>query len=275
MSASALTNVLAAEKRAPAVASRSSLDRLLRVLDLFSVERPEWTADAIGEVMGVSRATQYRYIKALATAGLLASAGEGSYRLGPRFVAMDRQIRLSDPLLTCGPPVMSAACRQLGHGQLLCTFFGDAVLCIHQESMDPAIQSSMERGRPFPLFRGSPSRCILAWLPDAHLRRLMLEHAHEIREAGLGHSWSEVRQKIREVRATGYYVGRGEIDRQLMGVAVPILRPTGDIAASLTTILPIQDLSPNQLARVVTVTRAAADEISARLNRDPQLSSRP
>lgn len=247
--------------------SQSSLDRLLRVLDLFSVERPIWTADEIGEVMGVSRATQYRYIRTLTNAGLLASAGNGAYRLGPRFVVMDRQIRLSDPLLTVGPPVMRAACRQLGHAQLLCTYFGDEVLCIHQESVDPTIRSSMERGRPFPLFRGSPSRAILAWLPDAHLRRLMLEHAHEIREMGLGSNWTEFRQWIKDTRATGYYVGRGEIDKELMGVGVPILGPGGEVAASLTTILPLQELAPRQLDKVVRVTRAAADEIAAALAR--------
>ena len=53
----------------------SSLERLLRVIDLFTPEQPQWTADRIGEVMAVSRATQYRYIKNLMNAGLLAPAG--------------------------------------------------------------------------------------------------------------------------------------------------------------------------------------------------------
>lgn len=245
--------------------SQSSLDRLLRVLDLFSVERPLWTADEIGEVMGVSRATQYRYIKTLTIAGLLAAAGDGCYRLGPRFLVMDRQMRLSDPLLTYGPPAMREACRELGHAQLLCTYFGDEVLCIHQESANPTIRSSMERGRPFSLFRGSPSRSIMAWLPESHLRRLMLEHAHEIREVGLGQNWSEFRQRLREIRAAGYYVGQGEIDKDLMGVAVPILRPTGEVAASLTTIMPLQILAPERLRQCLEITGKAASRIAKSL----------
>lgn len=256
-----------ADRPDPPAGPQSSLDRLLRVLDLFTLERPLWTADQIGEVMGVSRATQYRYIRTLTSAGLLAAAGDASYRLGPRFVVMDRQIRLSDPLLTYGPPVMRRACQKLGHAQLLCTYFGDEVLCVHQESVDPAIRSSMERGRPFPLFRGSPSRAILAWLPDNHLRNLMLEHGQEIRESGLGGNWAEFRQKIREIRATGYYVGRGEIDRDLMGVGVPILRPNGEVAASLTTILALQDLPRKRMETIVAATRAAARDIGEQLER--------
>ncbi|MCW5653030.1 IclR family transcriptional regulator [Hydrogenophaga sp.] len=259
--------------------SSSSLDRLLRVIDLFTPDRPQWTADEIGQVMGVSRATQYRYIKALTSSGLLASAGagDGGYRLGPRFVVLDRQIRLSDPLLQLGPPVMARASRKLGAAQLLCTYFGDQVLCIHQESVDPAIHSSMERGRPFPLFRGSPSRAILAWLPDSQLRSLMLAHAQEIHAAGLGANWNEFKQKVRAIRADGHYIGRGEIDEDLMGVGVPILRDDGDVVGSLTTIMPLRERRTTELERVIQATRAAAEEIASGLTPStpvPQLRSR-
>ncbi|HYZ34240.1 MAG TPA: IclR family transcriptional regulator [Crenalkalicoccus sp.] len=255
----------AAEGGETATGQQSSLERLLRVIDLFTPERPQWTADEIGEVLGVSRATQYRYLKALTGAGLLASAGHGSHCLGPRFIVIDRQIRLSDPLLRHGPPAMARACRELGHAQLLCTYFGSQVICVHQESVDPNIHSSMERGRPFPLFRGSPSRAILAWLPDAQLRNLMLAHAPTIREEGLGGTWAEFRRWVKKVRADGYYHGRGEIDRDLMGVGVPILRTDGDLVGSLTTIMPRQDLPPDALRRYVEVTRGAAEEIASHL----------
>lgn len=247
---------------------QSSLERLLRVIDLFTPEKPEWTADQIGVVLEVSRATQYRYIKALTNAGLLAPAGDGRHRLGPRFVVIDRQLRLSDPLLQHGRPVMARACRELGNAQLLCTYFGNVVLCLHQERVNPAIHSSMERGRPFPLFRGSPSRAILAWLPDSHLRNLMLSHSHEIREAGLGANWSEFRQRIKEIRSRGYYIGRGEIDQDLMGVGVPILRSSGELVGSLTTIRPLDEIGPQELDRYIRITRAAAAEIGANLDRD-------
>jgi len=248
------------------VGAQSSLERLLRVIDLFTPEKPEWTAEEIGAVMGVSRATQYRYIKNLTNAGLLALARDNCYRLGPRFIVLDRQIRLADPLQQHGPRVMVKACQALGHAQLLCTYFGNQVLCVHQESVDPSIHSSMDRGRPFPLFRGSPSKAILAWLPEGQLRNLMLSQAHAIREAGLGSTWAEFRQWVKKVRAEGYYVGRGEIDQDLMGVAVPIVRGDGELAGSLTTILPLQDLSPKALAHCVKVTGEAALEIAARLD---------
>lgn len=243
----------------------SSLDRLLRVIDLFTPELPVWTADEIGAVLEVSRATQYRYLKALTGAGLLASTGNGDYRLGPRFIVIDRQIRQSDPLLRHGPPAMARACRELGHAQLLCTYFGSQVICIHQESVDARIKSSMERGRPFPLFRGSPSRTILAWLSTAELRNLMLANASIIQQEHLGSNWNEFYQWVKNVRADGYYIGRGEIDRSLMGVGVPILGRSG-LVGSLTTIMPLRNLPDETLQKIVATTRNAAEEIADHLD---------
>lgn len=250
------------DEEAASAAPQSSLDRLLHVIDLFTPERPEWSAEQIGEVMGVSRATRYRYLRTLTAAGLIAPAGSGMYRLGPRFIVLDRQIRLSDPLLRFGLPVMARFRKSHGHAQLLCTYYGDQVLCIHQESADPSIHSSMDRGRPFPLFRGSPSRSILAWLPENHLRNLMLAHPHEIRETGLGSNWLEFKQRIREIRAAGHYIGRGEIDHDLMGIGVPVLHANGTVVGSLTTIMPIKNLQSPRLKGYIEATMAAAEEIS-------------
>ncbi|MDO8413465.1 MAG: hypothetical protein Q7S51_06735, partial [Gallionellaceae bacterium] len=57
--------------------------------------------------------------------------------------------------------------------------------------------------------------------------------------------------------------GKGEIDPGLMGIGVPILREDGDLAGSLTTILPLHELSPIALERVVLKTQRAAAEISS------------
>lgn len=243
----------------------SSLERLLRVIDLFTSDRPIWTADEIGEVLHVSRATQYRYLKALVNSGLLASSGNGHYRLGPRFVVIDRQIRMSDPLLRHGSPAMLRAVNEIGHAQLLCTYFGNQVICVHQESADARIKSSMERGRPFPLFRGSPSRTILAWMSTAELKNLMLAHSSEIQRENLGDNWHEFLQWAKDVRARGYYVGRGEIDRSLMGVGVPVMGRNG-LIGSLTTIMPLRKLTDEALEKIVIVTQNASQEISDHLD---------
>ena len=210
----------------------TSITRVLGILDLFTPETPVWTADALVDRLGLARATIYRYVRALCDAGFLVPVSGAGYVLGPRFIEFDRSIRLADPLLQIVPPVMAELRAAVNGAQLLCAFYGLRVMTVLQDRTDPAITMSMERGRPFPLFQGSPSRVILAHLPPYQLRNMFLHHQREIAAAGLGESWAEFRDGLRAIRRTGYLVA-SDIDKALVGISAPIFHAPGAVAASL------------------------------------------
>ena len=127
-----------------------------------------------------------------------------------------------------------AELRQAVNGaQLLCAFYGLRVLSVLQDKTDPNITMSMERGRPFPLFQGSPSRVILAHLPTYQLRNLALNHQAAIAAAGLGENWTEFRDAMRVIRKTGYLVASAISTRPWSGISAPIFHAPGAVAASL------------------------------------------
>jgi DNA-binding IclR family transcriptional regulator len=210
----------------------TSITRVLGILDLFTPDTPVWTVDMLVDRLLLGRATVYRYIRALCDAGFLVPVSGAGYVLGPRFIEFDRSIRLADPLLHIVPPVMAELRDVVNGGQLLCAFYGLRVLTVLQDKTDPAITMSMERGRPFPLFQGSPSRVILAHLPTYQLRNLALNHQKEIAAAGLGENWTEFRDGLRAIRRTGYLVA-SDIDKALVGISAPIFHAPGAVAACL------------------------------------------
>ena len=73
--------------------SRSSGDRLLMALALFTIERPQWTVEAAAERLGVSAQTAYRYFKQLTGTGLITPVAGAGYMLGPAIIQMERQIQ--------------------------------------------------------------------------------------------------------------------------------------------------------------------------------------
>ncbi|MEP9386043.1 IclR family transcriptional regulator C-terminal domain-containing protein [Mesorhizobium sp. KR9-304] len=248
--------------RTPKPGTKSS--RLLAVLDLFSVEAPVWTVETMAGPLGVAPATAYRYVRDLCEAGLLIQAAGGGYALGPRFIEIDRQIRIADPLLKIGPRIMeSLRDRQVG-AQLLCSFYGTRVLCIHQDRSDDRISMSMERGRPFPLFLGAPSRIILANLPSYHLKSLFLSHSREIERAGLGAGWHEFKERLKSIRKRGIYVG-SEIDAELVGVAAPIFRAPATVVASLCMVRLRAEATGDVLTVLEAKARLGAEAISTKL----------
>jgi DNA-binding IclR family transcriptional regulator len=242
----------------------TSITRVLGILDLFTPDTPVWTVDALVEHLSLGRATIYRYVKALCDAGFLVPVAGAGYVLGPRFIEFDRSIRLADPLLQIVPPVMAELRDVVNGGQLLCAFYGLRVLSVLQDKTDPNITMSMERGRPFPLFQGSPSRVILAHLPTYQLRNLALNHRAAIAAAGMGENWAEFRDGLRAIRRTGYLVA-SDIDKALVGISAPIFHAPGAVAASLCLVRLKHDVTPDDAAFLGRLAVDACRRISSDL----------
>jgi DNA-binding IclR family transcriptional regulator len=246
------------------VQGETSVTRVLGILDLFTPEAPVWTVDMLVERLALGRATVYRYIRALCDAGFLVPVSRAGYVLGPRFIEFDRSIRLADPLLQIVPPVMSDLREAVDGAQLLCGFYGLRVLCVLQDKTDPNITMSMERGRPFPLFQGSPSRVILAHLPTYQLRNLALNHQAAITAAGLGDNWMEFRDAMRAIRKTGYLVA-SDIDKALVGISAPIFHAPGAVTASLCLVRRRENMTEADASALGQLAINACQRISAEL----------
>lgn len=242
--------------------ARSSPEKVLGLIDLFTEDAPRWTIDAMASRLQLARTTAYRYAKTLVDAGFLASISQGVFVLGPRFIELDRQIRLGDPLLRVAPPIMQANRDKVGGIQLICSYYGERVICVCDDVVDRGIFSSFERGRPFPLFRGGPSRVILAHLSNRQLQTLMLQHAQEIAQAGLGNNWKEFSRRLRDIRQLGYYAARGEIHPENFGVSAPIFHATG-VAGSITVARALHRMKDGDIPLLIELAVDAAAKINA------------
>ncbi|QVQ29380.1 IclR family transcriptional regulator [Achromobacter deleyi] len=243
----------------------STPDRMLSILDLF---RDDTTAAFQEDVMAhleCSRATAYRYLKSLTESGLLAPTAGGAYVLGSRIIELDRHLRKHDPLMRAARDVMRATGDELHANLMLCSYYGDKVMCVDRYWTDHSIESSYARGRPFPMFRGATAKPILANLPPYQLRNLMLWHAAEIREAGLGEDWDEFRANLKRLRAAGVCVSHGEVDRGLMGIGAAIFSPEQKVVGSLVFIAAEAHTSAERLDVLQARIQVAAAEVSQNL----------
>ncbi len=249
----------------------SSGDRLLAVLALFTVERPEWTVDAAAESLHVSATTAYRYFKRLTKAGLISPVSGASYALGPAIIQMDRQIQMCDPMLNAARGVMADLIQYAAEGSivLLCRLFHDRVMCMHQVmGRGPQMPVSYERGRLMPLYGGATANIILAHLPTRTLKSLYAHDAAAVARSGLGKSWNEFRTHLARLRREGVAVSKGEIDPGRVGIAAPIFDRDGAVLGSLSFVLPAQRADTTLIGRIAPVTSAGAREIERVMNHE-------
>lgn len=238
-------------------------ERAFKLLGLFSIERPTWTAEQIASKLDVAVSSAYRLIGSLSKAGLVDAITPGQYVLGPGIIQLDRQIQLTDPLLRAAVPVMNEMITMAPPGStiLLCRAFRDHVLCVHQVIGGPQTPVSYERGRPRPLFRGATSKAILAFMPPRALKRLYGTYAEDIKSAGLGQRWSEFLGTLRGWRKAGYVLANSEVDRGRFGIAAPVLNGDRNAIGSLSYVIDADKADERTINRLAPLIMATAREV--------------
>src|SRR6478609_4668542 len=88
-------------------ALKTTSDRVLSVLALFTREKSDWTVEEAAAAIGVPVSTAYRYFRSLSSAELIMPYLQGRYVLGSAIIEYDYAMRLHDPLLAAAHKVVA------------------------------------------------------------------------------------------------------------------------------------------------------------------------
>jgi DNA-binding IclR family transcriptional regulator len=240
----------------------SSQEKMLSILDQFSVEAPVWSAEDLVARMGLPASTCYRYLKSLHRSGLLARVGSGSYVVGPRVLAMDRISRSSDPVYRIGSPVVRALSQRTEFSSLLSVLYSESVMCVQQVAAQDAPEGLFGRGQQRPLATGATANIILAHLPAHQLRSVFTKQRERIAQAGLGNNWEEFRGKLKTIRQQGFCFSLGEYRPGIAGIAAPLFNREGEVLGSIAIATATQTPRLEEFKALTPVVIEAAAEIS-------------
>lgn len=206
----------------------TSLRKMLNVLEMFSSTSMILDIDTIAQSLQLSRPTAYRYIKELCDSGLLTKK-EGHYTLGPKIPELDWLIREHDPLIYSSRKIMSDLAELTGLSVFICVFYNDQTIKVHLGAATSATDtstSSLERGRPLPLFKGAPSKAIVSFLKGRQLRKFFDESIDNNLEYNC--TWKEFSQETKLIRKDGYCFTSDELGIGFEGIAAPIINTDTD-----------------------------------------------
>ncbi|WP_338664527.1 IclR family transcriptional regulator C-terminal domain-containing protein [Pararoseomonas sp. SCSIO 73927] len=250
----------------------SGFQRYADLLNLFDEGRSDWSIPAISEALGVPSSTIYRTVRELMAEGFLEPALEGHYRLGSAFIAFERLIRTTDPIVRIGgellPDIVAQA--RVPAVAVLARLFGRQVMCV-ADAAPPgaAVRTSYERGRPRPMLRGATSKVILAQLPSRRLNRLL---ETEVDPHPLAPEPVALRAELTAIRRRGYCITRGEVDEGVVGIAAPVPVPERALVASLSLVVSeaaLDDATERRLTLLVVSTANIMTEELRRLGQVP------
>ncbi|TAL52069.1 IclR family transcriptional regulator [Pandoraea sp.] len=243
----------------------SSIAKLLSILELFSEARPFLSAEQVAAELDCSIPSAYRYLRELVESGILVRFAGGEYGLGPRIIKLDYHLRVSDPLLRAGQPIMKELAEHSGFDVVMSRWYGSELVDTYRETHDTTLDLRYGRGRPRPLFLGAAPKAILSTFPKAKLAALFEQHAEEIAAAGLGTSLEAFRANLLKIRRAGFYLSNGELEEGVSAIASPLFTDdSGEAVGSIALVVPSRRLEILNLDRLVDTLKDAAARTSAR-----------
>jgi DNA-binding IclR family transcriptional regulator len=151
---------------------------------------------------------------------------------------------------------------------LLCRWYKDKVLCVHQERSTDMFQSNYERGRGRPLLRGAASRVILAHLSTAALTRLHQAQAEEFAIAGLGRTLDDVRENLKAIRKAGCDISTGQVTAGVTGIAAPVFDGRQSVIGSLSLTIGEAEITAERLKVISDRVRFCARIVTNTMSRE-------
>ncbi len=240
----------------------SSLEKALRLLDLFSLEHPALTLAQLTEASGLPRATTHRLLSTLRDLGYLqydptARVFRLGYKLLERGFLVSEQIELRP----VARPHMERLRDQTGETVSLQVVDGDEG--IYVEKLEPLAGFRLwtRVGMRRPLHAGCSMKVLLAHLPSDRIERVIRRGLTALTPLTLTDA-GRLKRDLLSIRTKGYSVTFGESHPGVHGVAAPVRDHTGGVVASISILGPAARIPRERIPDLVARVTRAAREIS-------------
>ena len=243
-----------------------TLEKGLRLLNLFDVEHQQWSLRELREATGESKTNVLRITKTLEGLGyLVRDPASGKLRLGSSIVRLSYvTLSHSELVRTAVQPMrrLSQAVKEtvdiMVEVELGCLM---SLYDVAPRFLGP--QPSTGRITQ-PGITTAASKIFVAFRPEGTWDEIIAALVRPLTELTITDP-RELREQLIMVKQDGVAFDRGEWNLELVGVAAPIFGPQGGVRASISIVAPFELSGPEEVALRADAVRATAAEISAEL----------
>jgi DNA-binding IclR family transcriptional regulator len=251
------------------------LDKVLRILQLFTVERPEWTASEISRRLAIPLPTAHRIVRSLESHNYLMRVDAG-YRLGLSAIDLGRRATASLDLRLALRPALKLLARETGETVLLSVYSQRprGALCIDRVETNHSLRLSLDTGRITPLHAGASSKAILAF-SDPEVIEDVLSQPLESQTESTVTDPETLREDLRLIRKRGWSFSYEENDAGAWGLATPVLTGDRHLLGVLGVAAPTPRFSADTKRAFIDALLAAARDSTTEFTNKPEVALPP
>jgi IclR family pca regulon transcriptional regulator len=237
------------------------LGKGLRVIELFSDERPRLTATQAGELAGLTRTAARRYLLSLVHYGYADTDGKHYWllpsilRLGQSYLEAARLPRLVRPFL-------HQLSMQTGETANLSVLDGHEIVYLARSNSPRVLSIGFQPGARMPAHVVSPGFAILSTFDEAAFMAWLGAHDFGRFTGFTITDREDFRASVASARRQGYWLAEQYIDIGLRGIAAPIFDRQGRCAGAVSMTFQSQGYPDDRpLTALLPPLRQAAQHI--------------
>jgi IclR family transcriptional regulator, pca regulon regulatory protein len=244
-----------------------ALAKGLRILSLFTEQRPTWRVSDIAPALGMPLPTVYRVVMTLTAEGYLDHLPNGDYRPAVRVLTLGGAALRGLDLVSAATPRLQRLAEETGETVNLAVLTGDRVLYLVRLRNSDLVTANIQVGSTLPAVHTSIGKLLLAYLSFDDLRSRVTDSSFVASHGPNAKlSLDELRDELTKIRTDGWAMQDEELAYGLRSVAAPVRGPDGTVVAGANLAVQSRDWSSQRIVRELRpVVATACGDISALL----------
>lgn len=239
-----------------------AVDRALDVMLCFSREEPELTLTEIAERVELHKSTVHRVLATLENKRFVQhDEATGKYRLGLRVLELAMLALETTDIRRHAWPFLRRLSEECRETVDLGVLDGTDIVYLEVIESPQRVKLAAAPGQRLPACCTSSGKAILAYLPEAQVRQIMIQGLRRYTEHTIV-SPDDFLADLRATRERGFAIAQSEYEDGINAVAAPILDPRQRPIAVIAVAGPAFRLPMERMLELGPVVRQHADEIA-------------
>jgi DNA-binding IclR family transcriptional regulator len=240
-----------------------SIDRALQVLELFSLEKPEWGVTEISKALNIYKSNVHNVLSTLAERGFIKKdLKTDKYKLGIKFFELGSVVIKNMDLRKIAHPYMEKLLKEFNETVHLGILVEGEILSIEQEESGQSLSPRIFIGKRAPLHCTGVGKAIMAYLSEEEIASIVKEKGLKKYTENTITNKEDLKKELEKIREQGYAVDNMEHEEGVRCVASPIRGYTGEVIGSMSISGPAFRINESNIPNIAKKVKECCDCIS-------------
>lgn len=235
-----------------------TIKKATRILDLFSLEQPEWGVSEAARALRLPKSTTSELMSSLADHRLLSRTAKGRYRLGWHLFELSQTLLDTTEFRIEARRVMEELVRSWRETVHLAVLDGVQAVYVEKLQPRPAVKIRITRaGARLPAHASGVGKVLLAHSEWEHIAGLFEDQGMPALTGNTITTLDALAEELEQVRERGYAYDNEETLVGLCCVAAPIYSSRGIVVAAVSLSVPAYRFRPREGKYTAAILDAA------------------